>query len=100
MDIAAWRRKLDQLDRKLVQMLNQRARAAQEIGRLKARTAMPIYEPKRERAVFENVLGANRGPFPEHELKRVFQEVIGVMRRLQRKEIVVRRKPTRRRRRK
>ncbi|MGH9492976.1 MAG: chorismate mutase, partial [Terriglobales bacterium] len=56
MDIAGWRRKLDKLDRKLVRMLNQRARAAQEIGRLKARTAMPIYEPKREEAVFENVL--------------------------------------------
>jgi chorismate mutase len=98
MDIAAWRRKLDQLDRRLVRMLNQRARAAQEIGRLKARTAMPIYEPKREQAVFENVRRANRGPFPDHELKRVFAEIIGVMRRLQRKEILTRRKPQRRRR--
>ncbi|HEV2022057.1 MAG TPA: chorismate mutase [Terriglobales bacterium] len=98
MDIAAWRRKLDQLDRRLVRMLNQRARAAQEIGRLKARTAMPIYEPKREQAVFANVRRANRGPFPDHELKRVFEEIIGVMRRLQRKEILVRRKPKRRRR--
>lgn len=98
MDIAGWRRKLDQLDRKLVHMLNQRARAAQEIGRLKARTAMPIYEPKREKAVFENVRRANHGPFPDHELKRVFEEIIGVMRRLQRKEILVRRKPKHRRR--
>ena len=95
MDIAAWRRKLDKLDRKLVRMLNRRARAAQEIGRLKARTAMPIYEPKREQAVFENVLQANRGPFPDHELKRVFEEIIGVMRRLQRTEILVRRKARR-----
>lgn len=98
MDIAQWRRRLDQLDRRLVRMLNQRARAAQEIGRLKARTAMPIYEPKREQAVFENVRRANRGPFPAHELKRVFEEIIGVMRRLQRTEILVRRKPKRRRR--
>ena len=98
MDIAQWRRKLDKLDRELVRMLNQRARAAQEIGRLKARTAMPIYEPKREQAVLENVRGANRGPFPGHELKRVFEEIIGVMRRLQRKEILVRRKPRRQRR--
>ena len=97
MDIAGWRRKLDRLDRKLVRMLNQRARAAQEIGRLKARTALPIYEPKREQAVFENVLRANRGPFPDHELKRVFEQIIGVMRRLQRREILVRRKAKRRR---
>ena len=96
MDIAGWRRKLDRLDRKLVRMLNQRARAAQQIGRLKARTAMPIYEPRREQAVFENVLRANRGPFPDHELKRVFEQIIGVMRRLQRREILVRRKAKRR----
>lgn len=98
MDIAGWRRKLDRLDRKLVRMLNQRARAAQEIGRQKARTALPIYEPKREQAVFENVRRANRGPFPDHELLRVFKEIIGVMRRLQRAEILVRRKAKRRRR--
>jgi len=96
MDIAGWRRKLDRLDRKLVRMLNQRARAAQQIGRLKARTALPIYEPRREQAVFENVLCANRGPFPDHELKRVFEQIIGVMRRLQRREILVRRKAKRR----
>ena len=98
MHIAGWRKKLDKLDRELVRMLNQRARAAQEIGRQKARTAMPIYEPKREQAVFENVLGANRGPFPDHELKRVFEKIIGVMRRLQRTEILARRKSARRRR--
>lgn len=98
MDIAAWRRRLDRLDRKLVRMLNQRARAAQQIGRLKARTALPIYEPKREQAVFENVLRANRGPFSDHELKCVFEQIIGVMRRLQRREILVRRKAKRRQR--
>jgi len=96
MDIAGWRRRLDRLDCKLVRMLNQRARAAQQIGRLKARTALPIYEPEREQAVFENVLRANRGPFPDHELKRVFEQIIGVMRRLQRREILVRRKAKRR----
>ncbi len=99
MDIVGWRRKHDRLDRKLVGMLNQRARATQQIGRLKARTALPIYEPKREQAVFENVRRANRGPFPDHELRRVFQEIIAVMRRLQRREILLRRKPARRRRR-
>ena len=96
MDIAGWRRKLDRLDRKLVRMLNQRARAAQQIGRLKARTALPIYEPRREQAVLKNVLRANRGPFSDHELKRVFEQIIGVMRRLQRREILVRRKAERR----
>ena len=62
MDIADWRKKIDELDRKLVELLNQRAQAAHEIGKLKRDTGMPIYEPDRERKVFDNVRSANPGP--------------------------------------
>ena len=55
MDIADWRKKIDELDRRLVELLSERARAAVEIGRLKRDTNLPIYEPERERIVFENV---------------------------------------------
>jgi chorismate mutase len=43
MDIEDWRRKIDELDRKLVSLLSERARAAVEIGKLKLNTSMPIY---------------------------------------------------------
>ncbi len=52
MDIADWRKKIDELDRQLVELLSERARAAVEIGRLKRDTSLPIYEPERERIVF------------------------------------------------
>ena len=55
MDIADWRKKIDEIDRKLIELLNQRAAAAQEIGRLKRNTNLPIYEPDRERNVFVHV---------------------------------------------
>ena len=48
MDIADWRKKIDDLDRKLVQLINQRATCAVEIGKLKRNSAMPVYEPDRE----------------------------------------------------
>ena len=35
MDISDWRKKIDELDRKLVDLLSQRAQAAHEIGKLK-----------------------------------------------------------------
>ncbi len=41
MDIADWRQKIDDLDRQLVRLINQRAQCAQEIGRLKRDSAMP-----------------------------------------------------------
>jgi len=42
MDIADWRKKIDELDLHLVELLNQRARAAQEIGKLKRNPSLPI----------------------------------------------------------
>ena len=49
MDISDWRKKIDDLDRQLVNLMSQRAQAAHEIGKLKRDAAMPIYEPDRER---------------------------------------------------
>jgi chorismate mutase len=95
MDIADWRKRIDELDRKLVRMLNQRARAARRIGRLKRDTNMPIYEPRRERIILQNIAKANRGPFPQAELQRIFKRIIGVMRRLQQTEMTNRRRARR-----
>ena len=83
MDIAEWRKKIDELDRRLVVLLSERAQAAVEIGRLKRDTSLPIYEPERERVVFENVQGLNRGPLPGREMVRIFERIMDVMRNVQ-----------------
>jgi chorismate mutase-like protein len=87
MDIAEWRKKIDELDRRLVELLNQRAQAAQEIGRLKRNTQMPVYEPDREKLIFENVSRYNSGPLPDHDLKKIYERIIDVMRAIQKEEI-------------
>ena len=89
MDIADWRNKIDELDQKLVKLLSERARAAVAIGKLKRDTSMPIYEPDRERIVFENVKAANRGPLAGRDLVRIYERIIDVMRNVQKEEIVV-----------
>ena len=88
MDIEDWRKKIDELDRKLVELLSERARAAVEIGELKRDTSLPIYEPDRERIVFENVQEANPGPLPGRDLVRIYERIIDVMRNMQKEEIV------------
>jgi chorismate mutase len=88
MDIEDWRRKIDELDRRLVALLSERACAAVEIGRLKRNTALPIYEPDRERLVFDNVQAANPGPLPGRDLVRIYERIIDVMRNIQKEEIV------------
>jgi chorismate mutase-like protein len=87
MDIADWRKQIDELDRRLVELLNERANAAREIGRLKRNTDMPIYEPEREKQIFENVCKANHGPLPNGELRQVYERIIDVMRNIQKVEI-------------
>jgi chorismate mutase-like protein len=88
MDIAEWRKKIDELDRKMVELLNERAKAAREIGKLKRSTDMPIYEPDREKRIFENVKNINQGPLTDLDLTQVFERIIDIMRNLQKKEIV------------
>jgi chorismate mutase len=88
MDIEDWRRKIDELDRKLVALLSERARAAVAIGKLKRDTSLPIYEPDRERTVFANVQEANRGPLAGRDLVRIYERIIDVMRNVQKEEIV------------
>jgi len=84
MDIEDWRKRIDELDRKLVELLNQRAQCAVEIGRLKRNTKLPVYEPDREKIILENVCRANRGPLSDDDLKRVYERMIDVMRTIQR----------------
>src|ERR1700683_1344980 len=87
MDVADGRKKIDELDRRLVELLSERARAAVEIGRLKRNTSLPIYEPERERVVFENVRRMNQGPLPGRDLVRIFERIMDVMRNIQKEGI-------------
>jgi chorismate mutase len=87
MDISELRKQIDELDRRLVELLSQRAQAAHEIGRLKRVAGMPIYEPDREQTVFENVRRVNRGPLRDHELFSIYQRIMDIMRQIQQEEI-------------
>jgi len=80
MDIADWRQKIDDLDRRIVELLCQRAQAVHEIGKLKSVAGLPVYEPDREKKVFENARSANGGPLPDRDLLRIYERIVDVMR--------------------
>jgi chorismate mutase len=87
MTIEELRIRIDELDRQLVELLSERARAAQMIGHLKASTSLPVYEPNREKIIYANVRAANKGPLPDIELTHIYERIIDVMRALQRNEL-------------
>jgi len=77
------RAKIDSLDRKLVDLLNQRTLMVEDIGRAKTTLGSPVLELRREENVFRNVMLHNHGPIPNDALKRIFEEIMREMRALQ-----------------
>ncbi|MGA7110250.1 MAG: chorismate mutase [Terracidiphilus sp.] len=87
MTLEELRNQIDILDRQLVELLSERARAALMIGHLKVATSLPVYEPAREKVIYANVRAANKGPLPDIELTHIYERIIDVMRALQRNEL-------------
>ena len=84
MSIDDWRRKIDDIDRRLVELLNERSRCVVEIGRLKKNNGAPLYQPDRERQVLEGVERANRGPLSEAAIRRLFERILDEARSVER----------------
>lgn len=70
------RSRIDDLDEKILDLLNQRAKVAIEIGQLKKASQSELRVPGRELEVFDRVLRLNKGPFPNEALRVVFREIM------------------------
>ncbi len=78
------RKKIDQIDQKLLTLLNERLAIALDIGRLKKERGEKIYNPKREEDVLKRLKTMNRGPLREEDLKKIFKTIMIVCRKSQR----------------
>ena len=76
MSLADWRRRIDDLDKRLVELLNERSRCALEIGKIKQAEHIPLYQPDREREVLENAERNNCGPLTDAAIRRLFERII------------------------
>ena len=75
---------IDRVDRQLVELLNERARLALEVGHVKREVNAPVYRPEREAEVLRKVGALNPGPLTEAAVTGVFREVISACRALER----------------
>jgi len=82
--LADCRARIDALDLRILELINQRTRIVEEIGRIKRRLKLPIYEPRREDEVYANVTSHNGGPLPGEAVRRIFERIIDEMRTVQR----------------
>jgi chorismate mutase-like protein len=81
--LAMCRERIDAVDLRILELLNERTAIVEEIGRIKGEAQMPIYEPRREDAVLRNVIEHNGGPLPAEAVKRVFERIVDEMRKVQ-----------------
>lgn len=82
--LGEWRKRIDVVDQQLVDLLNERARNAAEIGRIKASVGLGAYTPEREEEVMKNVMKANRGPLSSRAIQRLFERIIDESRSVER----------------
>jgi len=76
MSLEELRKRIDELDHQLVQLLNERARVVVEIGKLKHKTDKPVYSPDREKEVLARIAEANKGPLPDKCLVAIWRELM------------------------
>ena len=83
MTLEDWRARIDEIDQKLVELLNDRTRCAIEIAKIKRTRNLQVFDPEREQQVIRNVQGLNKGPLDDEGLRRLFERVIDECRRLE-----------------
>jgi chorismate mutase/prephenate dehydratase len=79
---------IDAIDGQLVGLLNDRARLAQEIGRIKERDGRPVYVPERAEHLVSRLASQSKGPLGEQAIRAIYTEIMSAALALE-KEMVV-----------
>jgi chorismate mutase len=84
LDINQIRTEIDRLDSELLQIFNKRASLALKIGEIKKMKGLAVYDPEREKRIFQRIQTNNPGPLENAAIVRLFERVIDESRRLER----------------
>src|SRR5262249_9609808 len=83
MNLDDWRSRINELDNRILQLLNQRAEAALQIGDLKRRQDAPIYAPEREAEILRRLGETSAGPLAAPAINAIWREVLSACRALE-----------------
>ncbi|MBN1997781.1 chorismate mutase [candidate division KSB1 bacterium] len=83
MNISSLRRKIDEIDRKILALLCERASVALEIGRTKRDNNLSIIHPERENEILEGLIAANNGPLSDNHIRKIYHQIISACRNIQ-----------------
>jgi chorismate mutase/prephenate dehydratase len=83
------RQKIDSLDNKILELLNERMEIVKKVGELKNTTNAPIYRPEREKEIIERLTKLSKeqnGVLGREEIEAIFLEIFAISRTLERRE--------------
>ena len=83
MTIGDWRKKIDEIDTVLLQLLNLRTEFAVEVARLKEEEGLSLCAPEREQKVIAGMKNLNDGPLDGEAVTRIFRAIMDESRRIQ-----------------
>lgn len=75
-DLNDLRKKIDEIDLRILELLNKRAEIAIAIGKAKQNKNLNIHSPEREREILQRLTESNPGPFPNNVLKLLYEEIL------------------------
>ena len=75
-DLAPLRDQIDALDKQLLQLLNQRARVAEQVGEIKQREGSPFFRPDRVAQVLQKIQALNPGPLHGSHVAAIWREIM------------------------
>jgi len=76
MDLKNLRKTVDNIDKKIIQLLNMRAKITLDIAKLKRKSGKSIYSPDREREVLKKLAIINKGPLSSAALEAIYREIM------------------------
>jgi chorismate mutase domain of proteobacterial P-protein, clade 2 len=79
------RDQIDAIDIQLLDLLNQRARLAQEVGKVKIEKDLPVFRPEREAQILRGLAERNKGPMVTEDVQTIYREVMSACRALERR---------------
>ncbi len=82
------RDQIDDIDMQILDLLNRRAKVAQDVGKVKNRTNAPIYRPDREAQVLRRIAAQNPGPLNSSDLQTIYREIMSACRSLERRNVI------------
>ncbi len=77
------RKEIDEIDEKILNLLNERAKIAKAISGEKRKEGGKVYAPERERALLEKLFEKNKGPLSNKALESIYRNIISECRALE-----------------